>query len=734
VQPLLILFGALFTVAVCLACGGLLLRDAAVDIGVRFVVGAAVLSLVVFAIAAVGVVYPAVFLVMGAAVLCFARRDIFRSRDRKGAVGPRSLTLAALSLLFAVWFAIYFVHAMAPEVSPDGSAYHLALVARYLREHGFHRITTNLYASLSQGIEMLFLFAFAFGRHSAAALVHFAFLLALVWQMFVYARREGFPLAGGCAAFLVFASPVVGIDGASAYNDVAVAAIAFTIFNLLQIWEGNRETRLLIAIGMLAGFAYATKYTAVLAVPYAAGYVAWKSRRWRDVLIVGGCAMLLILPWMIKNWIWVENPTAPFFNQWFPNPYVSTSFEAEYKDYLTHYELTSLRQIPMQVTTYGALSGLLGPVFLLAPIALLAALRKEGRQLLLAALVFGVTYFSNIGARFLIPPLPFIALAMTLPFARVFARFPAVPFALVAVHAVLSWPSIVPKYGRQDAWRLRGMPWREALRIRPEASWLERWIPDYGAVRLIEMATPPGSTIFSTQPLPEAYTSRRILVEYYSTENQVSGRMLRSGAVPGYAPTLRMHFPFARQPLRAIRVVQTAAPAGAGGNLWSMNELRVFDGGRELPRLARWRLRARPYAWGIQNAFDNSLITFWISGDSLRAGMYVEADFGGSEEADSVDIQCAPNQWQVRLKLEGIPVSASAGAGWKTLAESPVQIEEARPIGWRRAVADELKRRGIDYVMLFDSDLGADDLRRNPDRWGIMPIGKSKASRLYKLP
>jgi Dolichyl-phosphate-mannose-protein mannosyltransferase len=733
VQALLILFGALFTVAVCLACGRLLLRDTETDWGIHFVAGAAVLSLVVFFIAAVGAVYPAVFVVVGAVVLWFGRGP-GRSPSAGRKAWPHRWSVCLWTVLFAVWFVIYFLHAMAPEVSPDGSAYHLALVLRYLRDHGFHRITNNMYASLSQGVEMLFLFAFAFGRHSAAALVHFAFLVALVWQMFVYARRAGFPLAGGCAAFLVFASPVVGIDAASAYNDVAVAAIAFTLFHLLQIWEGNRAPRLLIAIGILAGFAYATKYTAALAVPYAVGYVAWKSRRWRDVLIVAGCAMILILPWMLKNWIWVGNPTSPFFNQWFPNPYVSTSFEAEYKEYLTHYDLTSRWQLPMQVTTYGALSGLIGPVFLLAPIALLAAFRREGWQLLLAALVFGATYFSNVGARFLIPPLPFVALAMML----VLSRIPALPIAVVIVHAWLSWPSVVPKYGRQDAWRLRGMPWREALRIRPESSWLERWIPDYDAIQLIETATPPGSTIFSTQPLPEAYTSRRILVEYYSTENQVTGRMLRSGAVPEYAPTLRLRFPFARQPLRAIRVVQTAAPSGPGGNLWSINEMRIFDGARELPRLPQWRLRARPYAWGIQNAFDNSPITFWISGDSLRTGMYVETNFGGAEEADAVEIQCAPNQWRVRLKLEGLPESAPPGrgdgTGWKTLAESAMQSEEVRPIGWRRAVVAELKRRGIDYVMFFDIDLGADDLHRNPDRWGILPIGKSKNARLYKLP
>ncbi|MGD0870160.1 MAG: hypothetical protein ABSB88_11455 [Bryobacteraceae bacterium] len=60
-------------------------------------------------------------------------------------------------LIFAVYFVLYFFNSMAPESSFDGSRYHLGLVARYLREHGFHRITWNLYASLSEGAEMLYL-------------------------------------------------------------------------------------------------------------------------------------------------------------------------------------------------------------------------------------------------------------------------------------------------------------------------------------------------------------------------------------------------------------------------------------------------------------------------------------------------------------------------------------------------------------------------------------------------
>ena len=62
-----ILFGAAFTCAVSLALGGLLLRDACRDPGVRFVSGAAVLSLLVCALCSAGLAYPLVFLAIGVA-------------------------------------------------------------------------------------------------------------------------------------------------------------------------------------------------------------------------------------------------------------------------------------------------------------------------------------------------------------------------------------------------------------------------------------------------------------------------------------------------------------------------------------------------------------------------------------------------------------------------------------------------------------------------------------------
>ena len=200
-QPLLILFGAVFTLAASFALGSALLRAHCTDPGVRMVTGAALLSAAVFACCAAGLAYPAVFLCWALPAWPWAGATAALPGKWPVAIDRRWW------LLIAPFLILYLSNAMAPEVSFDGSRYHLGVVARYLREHGFHPILDNFYAALSQGMEMLYLFAFAFGRHSAAAVVHLGFLVALAWQMISWARRAGFELAGICAALLVFPEP-----------------------------------------------------------------------------------------------------------------------------------------------------------------------------------------------------------------------------------------------------------------------------------------------------------------------------------------------------------------------------------------------------------------------------------------------------------------------------------------------------------------------------------------------
>ena len=734
-QALSILFGAGFTVAVSFALGKLLLRSLAVRLYrqeehvLAFVTGSACLSLLTFLLCALGAARKGMFLAIGIGVLAVAAwRGAHKSSGESLPPVPRFWKWLFGSV-FSVFCVLYFFHAMAPEMSPDGAAYHLGLVSRYMRAHGFARITTNMYANLSQGVEMLFLFAFAFGRHSAAALTHFAFLVTLPLAMLCYSRRFGFPVAGVCGALLVFVSPVVGMDGSVAYNDVACACIVFTAFYLAQIWSSDESNGGLLApSGLVAGFGYAAKYTAFVAVPYVLAIVGYRSIRRGGAVIkplvtVAACAGMMIAPWMIKNALWLDNPVSPFLNQVFPNPYISVSFEKQYAHDMRHYGgLRSDWDIPLEVTVRGAaLGSLLGPMFLLAPLGLLALRSAAGRALLLAAVVFGLPYMGNIGTRFLLPALPFVGLSMGLAV----EKSTVAALTLVIAHAFLSWPSVITTYSSPAAWRLLPkIPIRQALRMESEESYLNFAMPQYGAARLIERLVPPGATVFTFSGAAEAYTSRAILVGYQSAFGNTLLDILWTPLT--VEPTWRLRFRYPAQPLRQIRVVQTAT---AEPDQWSISELRIFRGESELPRAANWKLRARPNPWNVQLAFDNSLVTRWRSFQTLYAGMYVDVEFGSPEISDSVLIECPPDAYKIQLKLEGMDESGR----WKELAAAP-QISDSPPLArLRRAAAQEVKARGVDYLLVQDSDFGAADFRMKTVVWGTTFLGEHGQARLYRF-
>ena len=100
---------------------------------------------------------------------------------------------------------------------------------------------------------MLYLFAFAVGKHSAAKMVHFSFLVATVVAMLAFSRRHGLWRAGVAGAVLYACSPVVGADAASTYNDCALAFYEFSAFYALLLWWRGRQRGWLVIIGILAG-------------------------------------------------------------------------------------------------------------------------------------------------------------------------------------------------------------------------------------------------------------------------------------------------------------------------------------------------------------------------------------------------------------------------------------------------------------------------------------------------
>jgi hypothetical protein len=735
-QPAYILLGALLTVAAMLSLGGLVLR--ALRLRFRrqeerlfaFVTGAALLSLVVFALGSVGAARKGVFYTVGFVLVALGAR--FRVwRPDGDALAPLARGWRLLFWpLFVVFGFIYFVQAMAPEVSPDGVSYHLGLVQHYLYVHGLDRITTNMYANLSQGTEMLYLFAFSIGRHSAAALVHFAFLIALPFAMLAYARRFGITAAGVTGALLVFLSPIVGWDGSTSYIDVAVTCVLFALFYLLQIWDEERQPRLLVLVGLLAGFAYAMKYTAVVAFPYAAAFVAWKTYRKgervaKPLVVLSLGALVMVAPWVARNWLWYGNPVSPLFNSVFPNPYVHVGMERGYRAQLAHWGgVKDKLQIPMEAAVRGGkLQGVLGPVFLLAPIALLALRRRQGRQLLLAAAVFLIPYPANIGTRFLIPQLPFLALAMGLALENWKAMAPLV----VLLHAVTAWPPYMKMYCDPFAMRIEHVPVKAALRIEKEEDYLQWRMRDYATARMVEDSTPPSARVLTIEAPPQAYTTRDILVAYQAALNNNLADMVKAARIREWQPTRRLTFPLTPQALRRVRIRQTSRDARQ--DYWNISEVRFYAGGRELVRDPRWRLRASVNPFEIQLAFDNNPMTRWRSWEALTGGEYVEVDFGREERLDSIVLEATPDQPLVRLEADGQPEKGT----WRPIAGEPQVSKTPAPRGLRQMITRELRWQGIEYLLVRERDGVSEDMRMHADRWGITFLAVRDGARLYRI-
>jgi len=731
-QAFYILFGAVFTCLVSVASGRLLLQKLGVrlykqeELPFALLCGSALLSLLVFLLAAAQLLYKGVLLAAGAAILLLAwKRRAFRSEAPSLSPLPRGLLwiYTPLALLFGVFA---FVHAMAPETSPDGTTYHLGLVARYYRERGFSFLTTHMYANLTQGIEMLFLYAYAFGRHSAAALVHFCFLLALPLLMVNHARRNRFGPAGLGAAFLVGMSPVVTLDGASAYNDVAVAAVMFGVFALAGIWDETRSNRLLPVLGLLAGFSFGSKYTAFPALLYALGFLFWRRRgaAWRPALTVLAAATVMIAPWLIKNSIVVANPVSPFFNRVFENPYVNVSFEQEYSQSMRNYPgLKSHWEIPLEVTIRGhVLNGVLGPVFLLAPLSALALRSSAGRRLVAAGICFGAVYAANIGTRFLIPSLPYVALAMALVFSRLRGVLPVI----VLVHAISAWPPVLKKYCAPYAWRLDEFRLRAALRLEPEADFLSRKWPSYAVARMIEHSMPPDASVLTFIQTGEAYTARNIVVAYQSAFGNELGGILWTPLVPDYQPVRRVEFAFPRQPLLGIRLRQTSAGTP---DHWTVNEVRLGDAGKELPRAPDWRLRAWPNPWGVQSAFDNACVTRWSSWRPANPDMFISVEFPAPRNVESVVVETSTDVAATRMELDGL----TAPEQWLRLVIQPKETQLPPPLGLRREATQLIKEKGIGYLLVHENDLGSADFAQKQDLWGIALVGESHGYRLYRI-
>ena len=203
---------------------------------------------------------------------------------------------------------------------------------------------------------------------------------------------------------------------------------------------------------------------------------------------------------------------------------------------------------------------------------------------------------------------------------------------------------------------------------------------------MIDGAVPKGARVLAVNGLPDAYTSREILVGFQSAFNDDMADIFNEGWDESRQPTRRRIFKFPARSAHRVRVLETAV--GAPLEEFKVHELRFFFNGAELPRDPAWRLKAWPNPWDVQLAFDNSPATRWRSWETAWPGMYLDTDFGKYQLLDEVTIDTSADYLKIRLQLESMDKSGA----WVKIASDPQDQVITAPVDLRRWAGRECGR------------------------------------------
>ncbi|MCC6265584.1 MAG: glycosyltransferase family 39 protein [Bryobacterales bacterium] len=739
------LLGALVVVAGSGALGAMLLHALRLRLAraeafaLSFLTGSALFSGLWMALGMSGIAYRGVaYGVSGALLLAAFALGSFRilrgdpPDDR--AVQDRRSRLSApaalgFALLFLPYLAIYLLYALHPEVSADGSYYHNGFLNQYAIAHRIIPFADNFYASLSQAAEIQALPGFLIGKHCVPGLVQLVYLFATTALIVCFGREHGDAKTGWSAGLLFFAIPAVGYVSTQALNDMAVSAAVFGAFYCMYRWWENRENGWLLPAGLLAGMAYATKYSAFLTAISFAAVMAWRWRRHRDLpwrWALAGClgVAVMVLPYLLRNWIWYGNPLAPFYNSWFPNDNFSSWVELDYRAHQRTYGwLKSYWDVPWDLIAGGRnLQGILGPVVLALPLGLLALRRPVARVLLLAGGVCLLTYPQNVGARFLIPALPFLLLLL----AMVAVRWREALGAMLAMQAILCWPTLVAAYTDPYALILAPIPTlAQITRKIPEEETLAYRLNTYYAARWLDRNVEPGERVFGYNVYTEAYSSVHACVAHTSTHCFKLADIFASAIDGGGRPDREWEYRFDRQPLQSLRLLQT----GKGRDRWNLREIQFFRGDVMIPLPAGSRLEASRNQEDLPYLFDGNLVTGWSPWEFMAPGQSVTMLFPQAIEIDRIVVRSTTQQDSSVLH----PRIPGKGGGWRDLA-GQARITASIPTpDLRKEAMAEFYRRGYRYLFLMRQESYVESMEKDATGWNLERAAWGQDWRIFRI-
>ena len=207
-----------------------------------------------------------------------------------------------------------------PPTGFDSTMYHLAYAKIYTQNHQIVLTPYLRFPVFPQTNEMLFTLSLLLFDDVTAQLIEFLMMTVLAMALIAFGQRFFTKGAGLWSAAILLQSPLVVWLGSAAYIDMGLMLFVTMAVYALWNWLHLRAQEWLILSGVLCGLAIGTKYTALFFLFALASIVLYRGlrdRKYQPLIVFSLLAVLVPLPWFIRNFYYTRNPVFPFFYEMF---------------------------------------------------------------------------------------------------------------------------------------------------------------------------------------------------------------------------------------------------------------------------------------------------------------------------------------------------------------------------------------------------------------------------------
>lgn len=219
---------------------------------------------------------------------------------------------------------VYLVFSYAPVVFYDALVYHLAVPQAYSLNHGFIDLSSNLYSNLFMFHGMIYAAAICAGKYFLPSLMnYFAFFIAAS-TLLSCAKRLFSPRAAVWSVLIFISIPMCCLASVNAGTETFGLMFCMASFLILCLGEKN-EIKLTVLSGFFAGCAMSVKSICLLYVIGIMAALIYKNKddyknAFKQLVVFTVSASIIVIPWLVKNFIYRGNPFFPFLTSIFGYP------------------------------------------------------------------------------------------------------------------------------------------------------------------------------------------------------------------------------------------------------------------------------------------------------------------------------------------------------------------------------------------------------------------------------